>query len=101
MTPIEQVTGELKRLVGWGADWRRAGTLPALTELAGATNMPYRKAGERVVDFISTSISSLEGRWSFYGHSLDAHRTVWALRLLLRLEGRHDSASDPIPRVAR
>lgn len=92
MSQTEQITSELKRLVGWGLDWRRAATLPVLGCLADATDMPYRKAGARVVDFITASIGSLEGPYEFHGRRIDTHRTRWALRLLLRLEGRHDDA---------
>ena len=93
MTRVEEATGELKRLVGWGADWRRVAVCPILRQLAGATDIiDYRRAGTKVMDYIITSISELEGPWDFHGRRIDAHRMKWALRLLLKIEGAGSSA---------
>lgn len=90
---VEMVTGELKRLCGWGADWRRVATLPALIELSGTPmNASYYQTGTKVMDYLIASIRALEGPWEFHGHQIDSHKTQWALRVLLKIESRGDLA---------
>ena len=93
MERAEEVTGELKRLVAWGADWRRVATCPALREVAGARDMTsYYKAGTKIMNFMIGAICSLEGPWEFHGRRIEAHQMKWALRLLLKIEGAGESA---------
>lgn len=90
---VEETTSELKKLCGWGADWRRCATQLTLRQLAGVSaSAGYRQSGVMVMDYLIASIRSLDGEYDFYGRRIDAHDTKWAIRLLLCLEGKGQSA---------
>lgn len=99
-TQVELLTDELRQLVGRGAHPMRLVTLPTLREVCRVdSSLTVRQKGSLIRQSLLDAIGRLEGSYEFQGAPLDAARLRRCLRLLLKIEGTGQDATNRRERV--
>lgn len=96
---VHDLTDELKRLVGWGAQPHRLALMPVLLELAEAQGAGFAQQGFIVLDYLKASIGSVESPISFGSREVQPEVSRRCYSLLLGTEGSGLSASNRRGRV--
>lgn len=97
---VELLTDELRQLVGRGAHPMRLVTLPVLRSLCRVdSSLTVRQKGSLIRHHLVDAIQSLTGVYEFQGEPLDAARLRRVLRLLLKIEGTGQDATNRRERV--
>ena len=84
---MHDLTGELKRLVGWGASPKRLPLFPVLLRLAEAENASFTAQGYIVLDYLKTSIGQVDEPVPFGGREVEPAVARRCFLLLLGIEG--------------
>jgi hypothetical protein len=100
---IERATDELRQLVGWGATPDRIVTKPTLRRWSQLNrqgeDVPPQHPGNVMVRWLTRSIKDMEDDFVVRGQPVDAIQMRRCLRLLLKLEGKDQSAKNRRARV--
>lgn len=100
ITQIEQLTDELRQLVGRGAKPMRLVSCPILRDLADVdSSLSIAQMGSAIHHYLVDGIKSMNGVYEFQGKPLDAAKLCWCLRLLFEIEGVGQSAEKRRERV--
>jgi hypothetical protein len=93
------LAGELKKLVGWGADSKRLVLCPTLKRLANVDrNDKSVTAGYIILKYLTAAVDAIDPH-EFRGMWIEADRLRRAFRLLLKIEGSGQDASNRRTRV--
>jgi hypothetical protein len=86
---IEQLTEELRQLVGWGAIPTRLVKLPTLRELANVdgSGLTVRQQGSVIRSYLEDGINTI-GAIQIEGNLIDEPTAIRCLRLTFKFEGR-------------
>ncbi len=89
---VEELAGDLKKLVGYGADPKRLAVSPLLRELVGVNGQPMHIAGYMVRTYLQEKIASLNTAHPVDGRYIPSTKLKHALTLLFQLDGRREWA---------
>jgi hypothetical protein len=97
---VELLTDELRQLVGRGAHPMRLVTLPTLRSLSNVdSSLTVRQKGSLIRHYLMDAIQNMEGVHEFQAEPLDAATLRRVLRLLLKIEGTGQDATNRRERV--
>ena len=100
-TIIEELTDELRCLIGRGVWTMRLLTLPTLRKFADVdSSLSVAGTASAVRNYLRDGIANMsETVHEFQGKPLPGDKLVWALRLLFKYEGRGQGPSERRERV--